>query len=863
MNLYEGGSSYPTSSPQTLRAFIQLRVQQNPDVKYIEVNQAGDQVATTFADLHSRALQILASLLDCARAGESDIVLCFDSALDFIAAAWACIYGGYSSHPWHIAKFSGHNQQITRRLDAIERRLRDPVLLTRHGIKEANFQSDRTLFRTVLSIDRDLRKGGTAGLGITPSLPDATLAEDAAFFVATSGTTELAKFAVIKQQRLLNRFLALKEQPRRILCFPFDGITGMRLLFPWVGDCIYLQPNRMAAQPLELLKLVEKFRIPGISVSPSALARILNAIEGSSPRHDLSSLKRLSLGSEMISPDIVRSAGKFFREMGAQDLKVSFGYGMTETGLICRTGELGIDQAVQSNPVVVGRCLTGWTVRIVDDAGALLPPGAAGNIEVQSDTLLFDGYRNEPEQNGHSFTSDGWFKTGDVGAFADGCLTILGRQKATIIVHAKNISLESIEAPLRYVDGIHAGLLAAAALRNNTSSLDELAIFFVSAGDDPSEIDKLCRSMSQEIWRLFQVPVKHFIPVKRAADFPLTSTGKIRRYELVHRFQSGLLAPHPIVSHGTSTGRPLTEIECWLSDLWKKLLKLDHLPALEDRFFDLGGDSLASAELIFSVEDKFSCQLPVQEFFQQPTIANLVKLVEQRKLDPVTKSSGQPALGGYRLLHELQSYTGSWPGSRLFADSLIVGCNQDGHRTPIFWIFQDRKEFLQLAKHVGAAQPIYGMRSCVGIIPVREYTQDVIETVCNRYLWEILALPVQAPFFIGGNCQAGILALALARKLKHIARTPSLLMLMEWIYSYGAYTEPTLLLYGDRSYTADIYQNAGTRVPNWREDFPVRTVESISGSHGRFFLDENITSLAEVIMRHVSAFEKSSATLRS
>lgn len=143
------------------------------------------------------------------------------------------------------------------------------------------------------------------------------------------------------------------------------------------------------------------------------------------------------------------------------------------------------------------------------------------------------------------------------------------------------------------------------------------------------------------------------------------------------------------------------------------------------------------------------------------------------------------------------------------------------------------------------------MRSCVGIVGVKDYSTDVLETVCNRYLWEILALSVQAPFFAGGNCQGGIFALALARRLKQIGRTPSLLILMEWTYSYGRYTEPSLLLYGGQSHTAEIYLTAGRRTPNWREDFPERTVASIPGAHGQFFKDENIAGLAEVIRRHV------------
>ena len=60
------------------------------------------------------------------------------------------------------------------------------------------------------------------------------------------------------------------------------------------------------------------------------------------------------------------------------------------------------------------------------------------------------------------------------------------------------------------------------------------------------------------------------------------------------------------------------------------MLKLDFAPSIEDNFFDLGGDSLASAELIIDVEEKFSCQIPVEEFLHSPTVATLDRLVKQR-----------------------------------------------------------------------------------------------------------------------------------------------------------------------------------------------------------------------------------------
>ena len=75
-------------------------------------------------------------------------------------------------------------------------------------------------------------------------------------------------------------------------------------------------------------------------------------------------------------------------------------------------------------------------------------------------------------------------------------------------------------------------------------------------------------------------------------------------------------------------------------------------------------------------------------------------------------------------------------------------------------------------------------------------------------------------FIVGGNCQGGIFALALAKRLSQIGRAPSRLVLLEWTYSYGRYLGPALLLYGEQSYTAEIYRTSRKGLPNWREDFP-------------------------------------------
>ena len=157
-----------------------------------------------------------------------------------------------------------------------------------------------------------------------------------------------------------------------------------------------------------------------------------------------------------------------------------------------------------------------------------------------------------------------------------------------------------------------------------------------------------------------------------------------------------------------------------------------------------------------------------------------------------------------------------------------------------------------LAKYLGPDQPFYAMRSCLGIIKAKDYTAEVLETVCNRYLWEMLALQVGPTLVLGGTCQGGILALSIARRLKQIGQAPALLALLEWSYSYGSYSEPTLFIYGEESYTAQIYQRPETSRINWREDFPRSVAASIPGKHGELEgNDESVACLTKILNERI------------
>jgi acyl carrier protein len=351
--------------------------------------------------------------------------------------------------------------------------------------------------------------------------------------------------------------------------------------------------------------------------------------------------------------------------------------------------------------------------------------------------------------------------------------------------------------------------------------------------------------MQSAVSKALGIRISHLVPIEED-QIERTATGKLKRNALVEGLRLGRWK--------TLRAKPnrwydYTEGLSWLKEQWKEILELEFEPGGDENFFDLGGDSLACAQLLFAVEEKYHCRLSLDAFFDNPTPSNMGELVRAAtpQAGRTWKHDEEPS-DQSSLLRKLQTFTASWRGRRFFSDSMIVGFNVDGHRPPIFWILQKYDEASQLAKHLGPDQPLYAMRSCVGIIEGAIYTPEVMETIGNRYLWEMLAVQVDDSFILGGTCQGGVLALGLARRLRQIGRPPIVLALLEWNFSLGSYAEPALLIYGEESFTADVYLRPDTAAIKWREDFPQSAVVSVPGVHEDVaHSDVSIAALAKIL----------------
>ncbi len=827
------------------KRFIEDFVSAHPDGSFTDVLWNGEQQVKSNRELYEAAKQVLRQLRSSAEPGASDVILSFHSTLDLVAATWACILGGYDCLPGHVHRFGSPSNNFFAKLANFQSLLNEPVLVTTRELGESLLASGSFQFRDLIFTDE---------LPAGPVTPDTLGYTERAgsFLLGTSGTTGSSKLLVLQHGTLLLRALGLspfEQRPSIMSLLPWDGTSSLGLVFPLTPDSFYVQPDCFAGSPLQLLNVAERHRIECISMSSSLVARLNEALRETKRNFDLSSLRHVGFGAEMVVPAVVLEMDELLRRHGADQLSVTFLYGMTEMGNIFLSSTLPARELLEVNEPMaaestMGTCSPGISVRLVNDAGVPVPWGEEGNIEAIGKEVQFSAYRNQSGHEDHSFTEDGWFKTGDRGRIESGGLRVTGRQKAIIIINGHNYALEAIEAPLKPMAGILRSLVAAVAVRSAASVTDELAIFFVPGNRGEAAIDTTCMSIRREISRRLGLALRHVVPVPEG-EFPLTPTNKIRRGELVREFQLGRWASRsPAEQQGAA--RKTDRASNWLRALWSKVLKLDSEPPEDDNFYDLGGDSLAAAQLIFAVETKLGRELNLEAFFGRPTLAGLTGLVEKMEAAPNQRKEGT-SREGPGLLRALQTYVGSWKGQRAFEDGLVVGKNVSGRKRPMFWVCQDFAELEALAVALGAEQPIFGMRSLVNIVEVEDHTTDVIEAVTNRYLWEILALDPPGSFVLGGNCQGAIFALAMARRLKQFGRTPAPLVLMEWSFAFGRYDGPVYLFYGDKSYTAEIYLAPDNHDPDWRADFPDRELRPITGTHGSFFHERNVGGLRDAL----------------
>jgi acyl-CoA synthetase (AMP-forming)/AMP-acid ligase II len=188
-------------------------------------------------------------------------------------------------------------------------------------------------------------------------------------------------------------------------------------------------------------------------------------------------------------------------------------YGMTEASHQMSSNPLPPDPRLAGSVGVP----TGTEIRVVDGHGVDAPAGDSGEVVIRGAGVT-PGYLSNPEANAEAFR-EGWFRTGDRGAFENGYLRLQGRIKEMILRGGENISPYEIEDVLLAHPAVSDAVCFAV---EDELYGEEVSAAVVVRG----EVDeRLLRDHCLERLAPFKVPKT----IRIVSQIPRTATGKLQR----------------------------------------------------------------------------------------------------------------------------------------------------------------------------------------------------------------------------------------------------------------------------------------------------------------------------------------------
>ena len=267
---------------------------------------------------------------------------------------------------------------------------------------------------------------------------------------------------------------------------------------------------RRRFKPATVLADIEKHKATAIVVVPVMLSRMLDELEKTSPKPDLSSLRIVFVSGSQLGAELATRAMK---DLGPVIYNL---YGSTEVAFATIAGP----EHLSKNPSTVGPVVKGMKVRILDDNGNDVPQGEVGRIFV-GNFFPFQGYTG----GGGKQIIDGLLSSGDVGYFdEDDLLYVSGRDDEMIVSGGENVFPAEIED---LVSG-HPEVVEATALGVEDKEWGHRLRCFVVRVEGSSVDEDAIKAYVRDNLARYKVPRE----VVFIEELPRNPTGKILKREL-------------------------------------------------------------------------------------------------------------------------------------------------------------------------------------------------------------------------------------------------------------------------------------------------------------------------------------------
>ncbi|CAO2583031.1 Acyl-coenzyme A synthetase ACSM3, mitochondrial [Lemmus lemmus] len=288
---------------------------------------------------------------------------------------------------------------------------------------------------------------------------------------------------------------------------------------PWIqGACVFAH-YLPRFEPTSILQTLSKFPITVFCSAPTAYRML---VQNDTISYKFKTLKHCVSAGEPITPEVME---QWRRKTG---LDIYEGYGQTETVLIC-----GNFKGMKIKPGSMGKPSPAFDVKILDENGAILPPGQEGDIGVQvlpeRPFGLFTHYVDNPSKTASTLRGD-FYITGDRGYMdEDGYFWFVARSDDIILSSGYRIGPFEVESALLE----HPSIAESAVVSSPDPVRGEVVKAFIVLNPDYKSHDKEQLKMEiQEHVKKTTAPYKYPRKVEFIEELPKTVSGKVKRNEL-------------------------------------------------------------------------------------------------------------------------------------------------------------------------------------------------------------------------------------------------------------------------------------------------------------------------------------------
>jgi fatty-acyl-CoA synthase len=350
----------------------------------------------------------------------------------------------------------------------------------------------------------------------------ATRPQDVFQIQFTSGTTGNPKgvmithHAAINNGRLFASRAGVRQSDRLVSAMPLFHTAGNVMeVFGVLSNGAALV-KAISFDARKMLELIQSEHATILSAVPTMVIAMLQqqAVE---PRgFDTSSLRFVISGGTPIPVPVMEQVRSVF---GAQPM---IGFGMTEASPMV-TGTLQGD-SFELKSATVGIPLPHTDVKLIDTQGQVVPLGQAGELLIRG-YLVMQGYYKMPDKTQEAIDAEGWLHSGDLAIMdSKGYLRIAGRIKDMVIRGGENVYPAEVEDFLMR----HPAIKQAQVVGIPDAYMGEETAAFIILHEGAGLSEAAFREHCKAGLARHKLP-KYF---RFVADYPLTPSGKVKKFEL-------------------------------------------------------------------------------------------------------------------------------------------------------------------------------------------------------------------------------------------------------------------------------------------------------------------------------------------